>query len=307
MNLMKKIFKNPQRIILYLMSLGCFNFLSDMNFLKLKYMLIFKRKLNLNNPKTFNEKLQWLKLYDRKKEYISMVDKYEVKKYVIEKIGREYVIETFGIYNNWNEINFEKIPNKFVIKCTHDSGGVIICKDKSCFNYDEAKKKINKFLKRNYYWDGREWPYKNVKPRIIIEKYMKNENEEELKDYKLFCFNGKPKIILVCSERFSSSNMCETWFDEDWNWMNITEGNHRVDKNIKVPQSFKKMKYLASQLSNNIPFVRVDFYEVNGKIYFGEMTFFPASGFEKFKPKEWDKKLGDMLDLKKIKEEKNEK
>lgn len=305
MNLMKKIFKNPQRIILYFMSLGCFNFLSDMNFLKLKYILIFKRKLNLNNPKTFNEKLQWLKLYDRKKEYISMVDKYEVKKYVIEKIGREYVIETFGIYNNWNEINFEKMPNKFVIKCTHDSGGVIICKDKSCFNYDEAKKKINKFLKRNYYWSGREWPYKNIKPRIIVEEYIENKSEGELNDYKFFCFNGIPKIILVCSERFSSNNMCETWFDENWKFLDIIESGHRIDKKIKKPQNFEKMKELSKKLSENIPFVRVDFYEVGGKIFFGELTFYPASGFEKFEPKEWDYKFGQMLDLSKVK--KNEK
>ena len=184
---------------------------------------------------------------------------------------------------------------------------IFIIKDKNTIHYSHIENGIEKLLKENLYNYSREWPYKNVKPRIIIEKYMKNEDEEELKDYKLFCFNGKPKIILVCSERFSSSNMCETWFDEDWNLMDIIEGNHRVDKNIKPPQSFKKMKYLASQLSKNIPFVRIDFYEVNSKIYFGEMTFFPASGFEKFEPKEWDKKLGEMIDLEKIKEGENEK
>ena len=283
--------------------------LSDKTYLKIMYFYHMKKRLNFENVTTFNEKLQWLKLHDRKEIYTTMVDKYEVKKYVADLIGGEYVVPTYGIYESYNEIDFDVLPNQFVLKVTHYGGsrGVFIIKDKNTINYSNIENEIEKLLKENLYNYSREWPYKNVKPRIIIEKYMKNEDEEELKDYKLFCFNGKPKIILVCSERFSSSNMCETWFDEDWNLMDIIEGNHRVDKNIKHPQSFKKMKYLASQLSKNIPFVRIDFYEVNSKIYFGEMTFFPASGFEKFEPKEWDKKLGEMIDLEKIKEGENEK
>ena len=283
--------------------------LSDKTYLKIMYFYHMKKRLNFENVTTFNEKLQWLKLHDRKEIYTTMVDKYEVKKYVADLIGGEYVVPTYGIYESYNEIDFDVLPNQFVLKVTHYGGsrGVFIIKDKNTINYSNIENEIEKLLNENLYNYSREWPYKNVKPRIIIEKYMKNEDEEELKDYKLFCFNGKPKIILVCSERFSSSNMCETWFDEDWNLMDIIEGNHRVDKNIKPPQSFKKMKYLASQLSKNIPFVRIDFYEVNSKIYFGEMTFFPASGFEKFEPKEWDKKLGEMIDLEKIKEGENEK
>ena len=285
------------------------NMLSDKTYLKIMYFYHMKKRMNFENVTTFNEKLQWLKLHDRKEIYTTMVDKYEVKKYVADLIGGEYVVPTYGIYESYNEIDFDVLPNQFVLKVTHYGGsrGVFIIKDKNTINYSNIENEIEKLLKENLYNYSREWPYKNVKPRIIIEKYMKNEDEEELKDYKLFCFNGKPKIILVCSERFSSSNMCETWFDEDWNLMDIIEGNHRVDKNIKPPQSFKKMKYLASQLSKNIPFVRIDFYEVNSKIYFGEMTFFPASGFEKFEPKEWDKKLGEMIDLEKIKEGENEK
>ena len=285
------------------------NMLSDKTYLKIMYFYHMKKRLNFENVTTFNEKLQWLKLHDRKEIYTTMVDKYEVKKYVADLIGGEYVVPTYGIYESYNEIDFDVLPNQFVLKVTHYGGsrGVFIIKDKNTINYSNIENEIEKLLKENLYNYSREWPYKNVKPRIIIEKYMKNEDEEELKDYKLFCFNGKPKIILVCSERFSSSNMCETWFDEDWNLMDIIEGNHRVDKNIKPPQSFKKMKYLASQLSKNIPFVRIDFYEVNSKIYFGEMTFFPASGFEKFEQKEWDKKLGEMIDLEKIKEGENEK
>jgi len=297
MNLMKKIFKNPQRIILYFMSLGCFNFLSDITFLKLKYRLIFKKNLNLNNPKTFNEKLQWLKLYDRKKEYISMVDKYEVKKYVTEKIGQEYVIETFGIYNNWNEINFEKIPNKFVIKCTHDSGGVIICKDKSCFNYGEAKEKINKFLKRNYYWNGREWPYKNIKPRIIIEKYMEDNKTEELRDYKFFCYHGKVKFFKIDYDR----QVCHkaNYYDVNGNIMPFYEKSYPAEfsRKIELPINLKKMIELAEKLSSNHTFLRVDFYEMNSKIYFGELTFYPASGFGKFEPEEWDERIGKLINL----------
>lgn len=237
-----------------------------------------------------------------------MVDKYEAKKYVASIIGEEYIIPTIGIYNSFDEIDFKKLPNKFVIKCTHDSGGLVVCKDKNKLDKNNAKKKIEKSLKTNYYYCGREWPYKNVKPRIIIEKYMCTKEQKELIDYKFFCFNGNPKIILVCSERFSSNNMCETWFDDKWNFLDIIESSHRVDKTIKKPINLSKMMEFSKKLSKDIPFVRVDFYEINGKTYFGELTFFPASGFERFEPKEWDYKLGEMLKLpdKKI-SDKNEK
>lgn len=271
--------------------------LPDYIFLQIKYRYKFNKKLDLKKPQTFNEKLQWLKLYDRNPEYTKMVDKYEVKKYVANIIRKEYIIPTIRIYDKFEDIDFETLPNQFVIKCTHDSGGLVICEDKTKLEINEARKKINKSLKRNYYYVGREWPYKNVKPRIIVEKYMENNSGEEIIDYKLFCFNGVPRIILVCSERFSSKNMCETWFDEDWNYLDITENNHRTDKTIKCPINFDEMKILARKLSDGIPFLRCDFYEVNEKIYFGELTFFPASGFEKFEPNEWDKKLGDMLEL----------
>lgn len=271
--------------------------LKDELYIKLCYRARIGKELNLNNPQTFNEKLQWLKLYDRNPEYTKMVDKYEVKKYVANIISKEYIIPTIRIYDKFEDIDFETLPNQFVIKCTHDSGGLVICEDKTKLEINEARKKINKSLKRNYYYVGREWPYKNVKPRIIVEKYMENNSGEEIIDYKLFCFNGVPRIILVCSERFSSKNMCETWFDEDWNYLDITENNHRTDKTIKCPINFDEMKILARKLSDGIPFLRCDFYEVNEKIYFGELTFFPASGFEKFEPNEWDKKLGDMLEL----------
>ena len=295
------------KIILKLDNLNLIK-LADKKYIELKYLTFFKKKLNLKNPQTFNEKLQWLKIYDRNHQYTQMVDKYEAKKYVASIIGEEYIIPTIGIYNSFDEIDFKKLPNKFVIKCTHDSGGLVVCKDKNKLDKNNAKKKIEKSLKTNYYYCGREWPYKNVKPRIIIEKYMCTKEQKELIDYKFFCFNGNPKIILVCSERFSSNNMCETWFDDKWNFLDIIESSHRVDKTIKKPINLSKMMEFSKKLSKDIPFVRVDFYEINGKTYFGELTFFPASGFERFEPKEWDYKLGEMLKLpdKKI-SDKNEK
>ena len=254
-------------------------------------------KLNLENPVLFNEKLQWLKIHDHNPIYTTFVDKYEVKDYVKNIIGEEYIIPTLGVYDKFDEIDFDTLPNQFVIKCTHDSGGIVICKDKNTLDIDAARKKINHYLKRKFFYENREWPYKNVKPRIIIEKYMQNSNNTELIDYKLFCFNGNPKITLCCSERFSSSNMCETWFDENWNLLDIVENHHRIDKSIKCPTNFELMKSLANKLASDIAFLRVDFYEINGKVYFGELTFYPASGYERFEPEEWNKKLGDMINL----------
>ena len=273
----------------------------DKKHLELLGELRMDKKINIDNPQTFNEKLQWLKLYDRNPEYTKMVDKYEAKKYVASIIGEEYIIPTIGTYDNFDEINFNELPNQFVMKCTHDSGGNIICKDKSKLNFSIAKEKIEKCLKRNFYNYSKEWPYKNVKPRIIIEEYMNNFNENELKDYKLFCFNGMVKIILVCSDR--RTELKETWFDVNWNYINLEEGGHKSDSDIEKPKNLELMVKLAEKLSIDVPFVRIDFYEIEEKVYFGEITFFPASGFEKFNPEKYDKILGDMLELPKEKRE----
>ena len=286
-----KFIKKPKLIILYFMYRGYLNFLPDDLYLKLMYKLQFGMKLDLNNPKTFNEKLQWLKLNDRKNIYTLMVDKYEAKKYVAKVIGKEYIIPTINIYNNFDEINFDNLPDKFVIKCTHDSGGIVIANDKTKLDLQTTRKKINKSLKHNYYFSGREWPYKNVKPRIIIEKYM----GDNLADYKIHCFNGKAKVILVCTDRLK--NLKETFFDTEWNIMPFRRPNHDIDNAIKKTRNLALMIELAEHLSKNIPFLRVDFYEIDGKVYFGELTFFPASGFSKFDPEEWDKKMGDWLML----------
>lgn len=307
LNKVIKIIKSPKKIVLLLAGKNIIK-MSDYNYLKLRYKCTFNKDLNLENPQTFNEKIQWLKINDRKEIYTKMVDKYEAKNYVADVIGKEYIIPTIGIYNKLSDIDLSKLPDKFVMKCTHDSGGLIICKDKKQLNFNKEKKKIAKSLKRNYYYSGREWPYKNVKPRIIVEKYMEESDKKELKDYKLFCFNGIPQIVLVCSERYSSENMCKTWFDMNWNLIDVVESGHRIDTTISQPKKFKEMIALSKKLSKGIPFIRVDWYEIKGKLYFGELTFYPASGFEKFEPKEWDYKLGEMLKLpdKKI-SDKNEK
>lgn len=293
------VIKQPSLILLKLDKMNLIR-LSDKKFIEYRFLSEMGYKLNLKNPKTFNEKLQWLKLHDRNPEYTKMVDKYEVREYIKEKIGEEYLIPLIGVYDKFDDIDFDGLPNQFVIKCNHDSGGLIICKDKNRLDIETARKKINRSLKTNYYYSGREWPYKNVKPKILIEKYMEDSNKSDLIDYKLFCFNGIPKIVLVCSERFSSSNMCETWFDMNWKLIDMTESGHRVDSTISKPKQLKKMVELSKKLSKNIPFIRVDWYEIGDKLYFGELTFYPASGFEKFEPKEWNKKIGDMLSIDKL-------
>jgi len=280
----------------YLSRLGLLNWMSDEKYLKKEYKLNFGKELDLKNPKTFNEKMQWLKLNDRKDVYTTMVDKCEVKKYVAGIIGEEYIIPTIGVYNKFDEIDFDKLPNQFVMKCTHDSGGIVICKDKNKFDKKAAKKKINKFLKRKYYYIHREWPYKNVKPRIIIEKYMEDGKASELTDYKIMCFAGKTKMLFTCTERFSG-NLKVTFFDLGWNKLAFERHYPSSKVNIPKPRNLEKMIKLSEKLAKNIPFVRIDWYEINGKTYFGEYTFYPGSGFEEFTPVKWDKKLGDLIDL----------
>ena len=274
-------------------------FIPDKLYLKLKFRILMKKKLNLNNPITYNEKLQWLKLYDRKDIYTKMVDKVEAKEYVASIIGRDYIIPTLGVYDKFDDINFEDLPNQFVMKCTHDSGGVVICKDKKNFDIENAEKIINKFLKRKYYYSHREWPYKNVKPRIIIEKYMVDESGYELKDYKFFVFDGVVKTMFIATDRNAKTETCFDFYDEKFNHLPFTNGHPNSKKTLKKPTGFEEMLELAAKLGNEIPHVRIDFYDINGKVYFGEMTFFHWSGFVPFKPEEWDYKFGEFLNIKK--------
>lgn len=272
--------------------------LSDKLYLKLKYYQRMGKKLNLDSPKTFNEKLQWLKLYDRNTLYTKLVDKYEVREYIVNSIGEEYLIPLIGVWDDFDDIDFGALPNKFVLKCTHDSGGIVICEDKTKFDIYKTRKKIKKCLSYNYYWHGREWSYKNIKPRIIIEQYMSDEDEDELKDYKFFCFDGVPKAMYVATDRNKKDEETKfDFFDMDFNHMPFTNGHPNAKVQIKSPDTFEKMKELASRLSKGIPQVRVDFYSINGRIYFGELTLSHWSGFTPFEPEEWDYKFGEWVHL----------
>ena len=292
----KKIVLNPKYILLVLDKIGL-HFLDDKKYLKLKFEYSMDKKLDLDNPKTFNEKLQWLKINDRKDIYTKMVDKYEVKKYVSNIIGEEYIIPTLGIYEKFDEIEFDKLPKSFVIKCTHDSGGIVIVKDKTKFDLKKAKKIINKSLKKNFYYVGREWPYKNVKPRIIIEPYLEDKLYKELRDYKFFCFNGEVKLMFIASNRQNKGETYFDFFDEKFKHLDIINGHQMNPTTPDKPHNFNKMKELAKILSKDMRHLRVDFYEINGKIYFGELTLYHWSGFKPFSPNKWDIKIGENIKL----------
>ena len=269
--------------------------LPDSLYIRLKYFQHFKKFPNLKNPKTFNEKLQWLKLHDRNPEYTKMVDKYAVRKYIKEKIGEEYLIPLLGVWDSFDEIDFDKLPEQFVLKCTHDSGGLVICKDKSKLDMEKARKKISACLKNNYYWTGREWPYKKLVPRIIAEKYMVDESGTELKDYKFFCFDGEPKCLFIATDRPHDTKF--DFYDVEFKHLPFTNGHPYSGRELKKPQGFDEMLRLARILSKGIKQSRIDFYDINGKVYFGEITFFHWSGFMPFEPEEWDYTLGSYINL----------
>lgn len=256
------------------------NYLPDAAYLKLKYRVRMGEKLNLKNPQTFAEKLQWLKLHDRKPEYTTMVDKAAVKDYIAEKIGPEYIIPTLGIWDRFEDIDFDALPEQFVLKCTHDSGGLVICRDKAKLDREAAKKKIEKSLKNNYYYHGREWPYKNVKPRILAEAYMADE-KGRMVDYKFFCFHGKVDSVMVCLDRETGSPKFY-FFDRNWQLKRYNIRGKEAPEGFTLPKpdNMDAMFDLAAELSQGIPFVRVDLYNRDGRIYFGEMTFFPQNGYD---------------------------
>lgn len=294
----KKACRNPILILLVVLDFRTFRVIPDEIFLKIKYKLTIKKKLNIKHPNSFNEKLQWLKIYDRNSKYSQMVDKYNVRDYVNKVVGEECLIPLLGVYDSFEEIDFDRLPNQFVLKCTHDSGGLVICRDKNELDKEFARKKINKCLKNNYFYKGREWPYKNVKPKIICEKYIKDNASDELMDYKLMCFNGEVKCTFVCSNRKSSKGLNIDIFDRDWNLMPFQRPLHpNSGTKVNPPKNYKKMIEFAEKLSKDIPFLRVDFYEVNGHVYFGELTFYPGSGFERFMPESYDELLGRWIKL----------
>lgn len=292
----KTYIRKPEKIILSLGNHGLVKWMPDKLFITLAYQARMGKKLNWNELRTFNEKLQWLKLYDRKPIYKQYVDKFEVRKIVAKTIGEEYLIPLIGIYNTWDEIDIYKLPNKFVIKCTHDSGSVIICKDKSTFNFKLARKKICKAMKKDFYWHSREWPYKDLKPRIIIEEFLEDEKNLGLLDYKMQCFGGKFDNTLVCKNRFDNEGVKYFYFDKEWKLLPYSIHQEQY-KNLKEfrPKNYELMITMAEKLSANIPELRVDFYEVNGKVYFGELTFFSSGGCDTTITEKADLILGQKL------------
>ena len=290
-----KIVKRLVLKVLYYLSVV----ISDRMYLKIVYFIHMGKRLNLEDPKTFNEKLNWMKLYDRNPLYTSLVDKYEVKKFVREKIGDEYVIPTIGIWDNVEEINWDILPNQFVLKTTHGGGnvGVVICRDKRAFDIGIAKQRLRKSLKQDLYKICKEWPYKNVKPRIIAEPYVEDSLTKELRDYKFFCFDGQVRCLFVASERQNREEPFFDFFDVKYEPLPIKQGHPNSVKKPKKPQCFDEMLLLSSKLSEGLPQVRVDLYEVDGKVLFGELTFFHFGAFVPFEPESWDYELGSCIKL----------
>lgn len=271
----------------------------DEEFIKRKFKENTGKELNLEYPQTFNEKIQWLKLYNHDPLYTTLVDKYAVKQYVANKIGNEHVIPVVGgPWRSANEIVFSKLPDQFVLKCNHDCGSIVICTDKTKLKTQAVKAKLNSALKKNYYYVGREWPYKNVRPCIFAEKYMVDESGYELKDYKFFCFNGEPKCMFIASDRMDNTEETKfDFFDMDFVHLPFTNGHPNATVCPNKPVFFDEMKQAAKMLSKGIPHVRVDFYEDTSNFYFGEMTFYHWGGCMPFQPLEWDRKLGDWIQL----------
>lgn len=273
-----------------------FRGLSDEIVLKLYYRIFIGRKLNLKTPRGYNEKLQWLKLHDRNTEYCQLVDKYQAKKIAARMIGEEYIVPIIaGPWKCVEEIEIEKLPNQFVLKTSHDCGGIVICRDKKLFDWDKAKKKLKKCLKTNYYFVGREWPYKNISPCIFAEQYLDSSDESGLIDYKFMCFGGEPKVMFTVSER--NTNMKVDFFNMDFQHLSIVRHYPNSTREITRPDCFEQMKKLARVLAKSYPHVRIDFYEHEGKIYFGEWTFYPGSGFEKFDSYDDDLLLGELISI----------
>ena len=303
---MKRPFYNAFHSLLYdrrhLLSALCvrFGFLfSDEAYLKMMYRLELEKSLNLNNPETYNDKLQWLKLYYHRPEFTVMADKIAVKQYVAERIGDQYVVPLLGVWNSVEEIEWDKLPRQFVLKTNHDGGnyGVIICRDKSTFNRKGAENRLKASLRRNTYLLGREWPYKNIPRKVFAEQFIENTSDGDLPDYKFFCFDGKVKLMYVASERQSSTGVKIDYFDEQFNHLALRQSHPNAAKVPPRPLQFELMKQLAEELSKGIPHVRVDFFEANGKVYFSEFTFFTFGGWAAFHPEEYDTILGSYITL----------
>ena len=297
-----------RRVILRYIRKDVFKILPDKAFIKLQYYAATGKRLNLKKPVLFNEKIQWLKLNDKNPVYPILVDKYRAKKYISKQLGKDYVIPTLKIWSSVDEIEWDKLPEKFVIKTTHDSGCAFVCKDKNSFDTNDVSSKLNSSMKESYYWPGREWPYKYVKPRILVEQYMCDdssvpEEKQELSDYKFYCFNGQVDCVMICYDR-ASGDTKYYFFDENWTLKRINKRGKAAPKDFTLPKPvcLEKMFTIASSLSKGLPFVRVDLYQSDGRVYFGEMTFYPQSGFDPNYLPETDRYFGDKIDIDLVKQ-----
>lgn len=289
------VMKCPRSILFRLGGRELLNWIPDTMYLKMMYWSRFGKILDIAFPKTFNEKLQWIKINDRKPEYSIYADKYAVREYIAKEIGEKYLVPLIGFYNSVEEIKWNDLPNQFVMKCTHGSGANIICKDKNILNIKEAAEKLSKWLNRNWYWSGREWPYKNIKPRIICEKFLSDTNNTP-DDYKVLCFNGRAKLIEVHRDRYG--NHRQDFYDTSWEKTRISQDEMPItDMICEKPQLLKEMLEMSEKLSKSIPHIRIDWYIVGSQLYFGEMTFFDGSGFCPFNNEDDDLMLGSWLDL----------
>ena len=293
---LKYFLTKPGGWFFFLSSRGLLNWMDDEAYLKRVFKYSLGYELNLDDPKTFNEKLQWLKLHDRKPLYTQLVDKYAVKEYVAEKIGPEYVVPVIGgPWDSADEIDFDALPDRFVLKCTHDSGGVVICRDKAALDREAAKAKLAKALGRNFYWANREWPYKDVKPRVFAEQYLSGGDDASPNDYKVLCFDGKACFIQVHKGRFAHHT--QDYYDTNWNRLPLMQGIALSQTPDEKPAFLSELLSLSEQLSRGFVHLRVDWFHAEGKLYLGELTFYDSSGLEKFEPEEYDDILGDLIRL----------
>lgn len=295
--------KNLWQISVSMANRGWLNWLSDKCYLSIMYRGYFGEKLCWKNPVTFSQKLQWLKLNDRQPVYSCMVDKYEAKNYIGERIGDAHIVPVLGgPWTHPDEIDYDALPDQFVLKTTHDSGGVLLCRDKSKFDREAAREKLLKHLNRNYYLYSREWPYKNVKPRIFAEMYLSEQDDATgVKDYKFFTFNGEPKLMYIASGRDYSKKegnvVYADFFDMEFNHVNLCIDHDNAPECPQKPENFALMIECARKLAKGTKHLRVDFYEVNGHLYSGELTFFHCGGLQVFKTEEWEQILGDWISL----------
>lgn len=294
---MKKFIANPFRAYSFLTYKGGMKWVPDTLHLKLMMRASVGVWPNIESPHTFNEKLQWLKLHDRNPLYTTLVDKYAAKDWVAERIGSQYITKTYARWDRAEDIDISGLPERFVLKTNHDCGGIAICRDRSEFDLEAAKRKLAKHLRQNYYWGGREWPYKDVKPCVFAEEYIEPEIDGDLPDYKLFRFSNGRIVTLLMTDRFTDAGLTKTFFDEEWRPLPISEGGHQTRSDASAPKHFEEMKALAARLAEGFPFMRVDFYESAGRLLFGEMTLYPNSGFERFEPGGWDARFGAWIEL----------